>query len=94
MAAAATHAPTLIDDQPPRISWRLTFMLFVLATVLRFPYFYLDDLTRQVHGTLVRRLLEEGTGNFASAILFPIASVGGNEDWGKGDYVVAFSLPK
>jgi hypothetical protein len=24
-----------------------------------------------MHGTLVRRLLEEGTGNFASAILFP-----------------------
>ena len=73
MASTRVPDPEPIDDQPPRISWRLTFMLFVLATVLRFAYFYLDDLTRGIHGTLVHRLLEEGTGNFASAILFPIA---------------------
>lgn len=73
MAATLITDPALIDDQPPRISWRLAAMLFVLATVLRFAYFYLDDLTREMQGTLVRRLLEEGTGNFASAILFPIA---------------------
>jgi two-component system, LytTR family, sensor kinase len=73
MPAIHTYDAGPLDDQPPRISWRLTFMLFVLATVLRFAYFYLDDLTRQMSGTLVRRLLEEGTGNFASAILFPIA---------------------
>jgi len=61
------------DDRPPRISWRAVVVLFAVATVLRFAYFYLDDLTRNVHGTLVHRLLEEATANFASAILFPIA---------------------
>ena len=30
---------------------------------LRFAYFYLDDLSHRIPGTLVRRLLEEGTGN-------------------------------
>jgi quinoprotein glucose dehydrogenase len=25
---------------------------------------------------------------------FVVIAVGGNEDWGPGDYIVAFSLPK
>jgi two-component sensor histidine kinase len=62
-----------IDDQPPRVRWRVVLALFALATLLRFAYFYLDDLSRQIPGTFVRRLIEEGTGNFASALLFPIA---------------------
>lgn len=61
------------NDTAPRIRWRVVLALFAVATVARFAYFYLDDLTRQLSGTLVHRLLEEGTGNFASLALFPIA---------------------
>jgi hypothetical protein len=72
-----THAPrppaTVTPDRPPRIRWSVVAALFALATVLRFLYFYLDDLTRGMHDTFVRRALEEGTGNLASALLFPIA---------------------
>jgi signal transduction histidine kinase len=60
-------------DRPPAISWRLVAACFVLATILRFSYFYFDDLARGLPGTFVRRLLEETTGNLASALLFPIA---------------------
>jgi two-component system LytT family sensor kinase len=64
--------PEVTPDRPPRIRWSLVAALFALATVLRFLYFYLDDLTRAMPDTFVRRALEEGTGNFASALLFPI----------------------
>jgi two-component system, LytTR family, sensor kinase len=65
----------LVDDRPPTIRWRYVVGAFALATVLRFSYFYFDDLARQVHGTLLHRLLEEATGNIASALLFPIAVI-------------------
>jgi hypothetical protein len=61
------------DDHPPRLRWRMVIVLFAVATVARFAYFYLDDLTRQQTGTFLHRLLEEGTANFASLLLFPIA---------------------
>jgi hypothetical protein len=73
MTLAETPTATVAPDRPPRIRWRFVAVLFALATVLRFLYFYLDDLTRGMHDTFVRRALEEGTGNFASALLFPIA---------------------
>jgi sensor histidine kinase YesM len=73
MTHAQTPTATLTPDRPPRIRWSLVAALFALATVLRFLYFYLDDLTRGMHDTFVRRALEEGTANFASALLFPIA---------------------
>ena len=63
------------DDSPPRIRWSVVLLLFAVATVARFSYFYFDDLARQVHGTLLARLLEEATGNIASALLFPIVRV-------------------
>jgi sensor histidine kinase YesM len=75
MARAQDPFANVTPDRPPRIRWSLVAALFALATVLRFLYFYLDDLTRAMHGTFVRRALEEGTGNFASALLFPIALV-------------------
>jgi sensor histidine kinase YesM len=46
---------------------------FVAATfffLLRFTYKYLDDLAREVPGTLAPRLLEEGTGTYSAALLF------------------------
>lgn len=60
-------------DRSARISWPIVVALFTGAALLRFAYFYLDDLTRRVSGTLVPRLIEEITGNVASALLFPIA---------------------
>lgn len=66
-------APLDGDDRAPAIRWSWIVALFAAAGVLRFGYFYLDDLTRELHGTLVRRLLEEGTGILASALFFPIA---------------------
>jgi hypothetical protein len=68
--------PPLIDadpDRAPHIRLRVIAALFAAAGVTRFAYFYLDDLTRQVAGTLVHRALEEGTGVVAAAALFPIA---------------------
>jgi two-component system, LytTR family, sensor kinase len=65
--------PEVTPDRPPRIRWSVVAALFALATILRFLYFYLDDLTHAMPDTFVRRALEEGTGNFASALLFPIA---------------------
>jgi two-component system LytT family sensor kinase len=68
----------LIDadlDRPPTIRARVVAALFAIVGVTRFAYFYLDDLTRQIPGTLVRRALEEGTGVLAAAVLFPIAVV-------------------
>src|SRR6185503_9789780 len=68
----------LIDadlDRPPTIRTRIVVALFAIVGVTRFAYFYLDDLTRQIPGTLVRRALEEGTGVLAAAVLFPIAVV-------------------
>jgi hypothetical protein len=62
-----------LNDAAPPIRWRIVVLLFAIATVARFAYFYLDDLTRQLHGTLGQRVLEEGTGNFASLVFFPIA---------------------
>jgi LytS/YehU family sensor histidine kinase len=60
------------EDNPPRISWRIVVALFVVSFVLRFAYFYLDDLTRQQGGTFIRRLLEEGTGHLSALLLFPL----------------------
>jgi two-component system LytT family sensor kinase len=68
----------LIDadlDRPPTIRARVVVALFAIVGVTRFAYFYLDDLTRQIPGTLIRRALEEGTGVLAAAALFPIAVV-------------------
>ncbi|MFI5311252.1 MAG: sensor histidine kinase [Gemmatimonadales bacterium] len=61
------------EDRPPRISWTATALLFLAAAVLRFSYFYLDDLSNQVTGTLGHRLFDEGTGNVASFVFFPVA---------------------
>jgi two-component system, LytTR family, sensor kinase len=59
-------------DRPPEINWRVAFVLFTLAGLLRFLYFYLDDVTRGFPGTLVRRALEESTGAYAALLLFPL----------------------
>jgi sensor histidine kinase YesM len=68
--------PPLIDadpDRPPTIRLRVVAAAFAIAGITRFAYFYLDDLTRQIPGTLLHRALEEGTGVVAGAALFPVA---------------------
>ncbi|HEY9227701.1 MAG TPA: histidine kinase, partial [Gemmatimonadaceae bacterium] len=73
MTAQSSHNDAFdAEDQPPRIRWGLVASLFACAFVARFAYFYLDDLTRQEPGTFLERLLEEGTGIFAGAALFPL----------------------
>ena len=68
--------PPLIDadlDRAPTLRLRVVAALFAAAGLTRFAYFYLDDLTRRIPGTLLHRALEEGTGIIAAAALFPIA---------------------
>ncbi len=60
-------------DTPPRLRWRWIVALFAAAFVVRFSYFYLDDVAHGMGGMFTRRLLDEGTGNLASLIFFPIA---------------------
>ena len=62
-----------LEDRPPRISWRLVLGLFAVVLLLRFLYFYLDDVANDVTGTFLARALQEGTGTLASALLFPVA---------------------
>jgi two-component system LytT family sensor kinase len=45
---------------------------FAAVFILRFSTFYLDDITRELPGTLWRRVMEEGTGAFGAFLLFPI----------------------
>ena len=67
--------PPLIDadlDRAPTLRLRVVAALFAVGGLTRFGYVYLDDLTRQASGTLLRRALEESTGIVAAAALFPI----------------------
>src|SRR5262249_42825181 len=71
--AMTTTAMTPAPRRAPIIRPRIVLALFPAAGLSRFAYFYLDDLTRHIPGTLLRRVLEEGTGIVAAAALFPIA---------------------
>jgi len=54
---------------------RNALLLFAFGTVLGlllFSYYYLDDLTRGVVGTLPRRLIEEMTGAYGIALAIPV----------------------
>ena len=46
--------------------------LFTLIGLLNFSYRYLDDLTRGIPGTFPSRFIEEFTGAFGAALLFPL----------------------
>jgi two-component system, LytTR family, sensor kinase len=65
----------IIDDRPPTVRWRAALVLFTAAGLVRFLYFYLDDITRSMSGSFVRRVMEEGTGAYAALLLFPIIVV-------------------
>jgi sensor histidine kinase YesM len=51
--------------------WIVLFFLYTLIAVLMTGYRYLDDLTRQIHGTFPRRALEEGTGVYSVFLMLP-----------------------
>jgi two-component system, LytTR family, sensor kinase len=72
MGESPSATVDLVDDQPPRISWRMVFLLFTAGFALRFAYFTLDDLTRDRSGTFITRLIEEGTGAYTLMALFPL----------------------
>jgi two-component system, LytTR family, sensor kinase len=72
MPRPSQHELPVAGDRPPEINWWVAFGLFTLAGLLRFLRFYLDDITRGVPGTLVRRALEESTGAYAALLLFPL----------------------
>ncbi|HYM00642.1 MAG TPA: histidine kinase, partial [Blastocatellia bacterium] len=57
---------------PRWLTTLLTFGFFSLVGLLIFSYKYLDDLARHRSGTLLIRVLEEGTGTYAAALLFPL----------------------
>lgn len=61
-----------LPERPPRLSWTALLALFTAIGVLRFTYFYMDDITRGHAGTLASRLLEESTGAYAAMLVFPI----------------------
>jgi signal transduction histidine kinase len=64
-----------MSRSPSSPRWRSALLILGLFTVLgllKFGYFYLDDVTRGRHGTLARRLLEESTGAAGAALLFPL----------------------
>jgi signal transduction histidine kinase len=50
--------------------WPVTVLTFTAVGLLRFAYMYLDDVARGASGTLLPRLVEEGTGAYTSLPLF------------------------
>ncbi len=61
-----------LPERSPRISWPALLAIFTAIALLRFTYFYLDDVTRGQVGTWATRLLEESTGAYAAMLVFPI----------------------
>jgi two-component system LytT family sensor kinase len=69
-------ANALPNSLPPRVPrklvWTILFLIYVAIFVLLFSYKYLDDLTREHHGTFWLRFLEELTGVFSFFALLPL----------------------
>jgi two-component system LytT family sensor kinase len=56
-----------------RRTWVLPLAVFGIFTAFglsKFAHFWLDDLAREHHGTLLRRLIEELTGGYAAGVVF------------------------
>lgn len=67
----------LLPDWPGNSRSRLNGLLvwfgaFTVITLLIFCYRYLDDLARGHAGTFTTRLIEELTGGYSAALLFPL----------------------
>lgn len=72
MSAPPVVSRDTAAQRPPRTFrfWLIAAGAFSLAGLLRFSYFYLDDLTRLHAGTFGRRLLEESTGSYTALLCF------------------------
>ncbi|HYY59057.1 MAG TPA: histidine kinase [Pyrinomonadaceae bacterium] len=55
-----------------KAAWLVGFGFFTATGLLFFSYRYLDDLAREKTGTFGERLIEEMTGAYAAALLFPL----------------------
>jgi two-component system LytT family sensor kinase len=73
MDGKAINGTAATPARPRRVRmWIVLFLLYTLIAVLLTGYRYLDDLTRQHHGTLSMRVLEEGTGVYSVFLLLPL----------------------
>ena len=55
-------------------TWGALFLLFTALGVLKFSYFYLDDLARNRPGTALARGIEEATGFYSAFVLLPLVT--------------------
>ena len=69
-ASGAANETT--DAYNPRISFAAAFAVFTAVLLLRFTTFYLDDLTRNVSGSFLMRVVEEGSGAYGALLIFPV----------------------
>lgn len=56
---------------PSALVWGILFLVFTAIGILFTGYRYLDDLSREITGTLPARILEEGTGTYSAFVLLP-----------------------
>jgi two-component system, LytTR family, sensor kinase len=70
------HVPERMEKDSgtmrPANVWLLRLGFFTAVGLLIFSYRYLDDLARERSGTFSVRLIEELTGAYAAALLFPL----------------------
>jgi sensor histidine kinase YesM len=67
------------EEQQPRVlgltrsqGWGILFLVYTSIFILIFSYRYLDDLSRQRHGTFAVRFLEEFTGVYTVFLILPL----------------------
>ncbi|MBX7221587.1 MAG: histidine kinase [Blastocatellia bacterium] len=70
MTATISAATTKPDRQG--FLWMVIFGFFTTIGLLQFCYRYLDDVTRCIPGTFSTRMIEEMTGAYTGAVLFPV----------------------
>src|SRR5690348_1396032 len=79
-AAHATSEASADRASEPRVrighdpvwTWTALFLLFTALGLLKFSYFYLDDLARGRTGTAGWRSIEELTGGYSAFVLLPL----------------------
>jgi signal transduction histidine kinase len=75
MSGHARQAESMRQDSSTserKVVWLLWLGFFTAMGLLVFGYRYLDDLARAHEGTFATRLIEELTGAYAVALLFPV----------------------
>jgi len=53
-------------------TWTALFLLFTALGLLKFSYFYFDDLARGRAGTALWRSIQESTGSYTAFVLLPL----------------------